>query len=147
MENIYFDTSVIVKLYVLEDGSEEIFNVVKKNKKPLLLNQLQETELKNAFSLKAFRKEISSIQLSALTTKFQRDITIGRFVRQKVDWNSIWELAQKLSKEYSISMGCRTMDIMHVAIALYFNCSSFFTNDERQKKLALALDMNVDSVF
>lgn len=143
MDNIYLDTSVIVKLYVLEDGSEEIFNFVKKNKKPLLLNQLQETELKNAFSLKAFRKEISSIQLSELTTKFKKDIAIGRFIRQKVDWNSIWELSQKLSKEYSNSIGCRTMDIMHVAIALHLNISFFLTNDERQKKLASSLDMNV----
>lgn len=143
MENVYFDTSVIVKLYVLEDGSEEIFNFIKKNKKPLLLNQLQETELNNAFSLKAFRKEMSSIQLSALTTKFQRDIAMGRFVRQKVDWSNIWKLAQKLSKKYSISIGCRTMDIMHVAIASHINASFFFTNDERQKKLALALGMNV----
>jgi predicted nucleic acid-binding protein len=143
MGSIYFDTSFLIKLYIPGIGSEKVFSFVKENGEPLLLNQLQETELKNAFALKAFRKEITSSQLSALLTKFKRDVETGRFIRKVVEWEQVWALAQKLSKEYSISMGCRTMDILHVAVAQQLKVDLFLTNDDRQRQLASAMNMNV----
>jgi len=145
MDSIYLDTSLLVKLYVPEDGSEQIFNLIKQYNKPLLFNQFQKTELKNAFALKAFRKEISLDQSSNLSSKLHQDIDIGRLKLKKVEWHMAWETTQNLSQEYSKKIGCRTMDILHVAIAYQWKIKTFLSNDDRQKKLATELNMNIST--
>lgn len=143
MDKVYLDTSVLVKLYISEEGSEQILSFVKQYNHSILFNQFQKTELKNAFALKLFRKEISPEQFSSLSNKLDNDIEIGRFKLHKVEWHIAWELAQKLSQKYSQSVGCRTMDILHVAIAHQWKVKTFLSNDDRQNQLAIKLRMNV----
>ena len=47
---IYFDTSLLVKIYVPENGSAEIISFIEKNNSVLLFNQIQEFEFIFAFA-------------------------------------------------------------------------------------------------
>jgi predicted nucleic acid-binding protein len=54
---IYPDTSALVKLYVLEAGSEFVQSCLSEQDDPLPVWELQEAELANALHLKVFRNE------------------------------------------------------------------------------------------
>ena len=54
---IYLDTSALVKLYVLEAGSEFVQSCLSEQDDPLPIWELQEAELANALHLKVFRNE------------------------------------------------------------------------------------------
>lgn len=45
--------------------------------------------------------------------------------------------------EYPPTLGCRTLDILHVACATVLNADVFVTYDKRQRALALVAGLNV----
>jgi predicted nucleic acid-binding protein len=48
-----------------------------------------------------------------------------------------------LGRRHSSRLGQRTLDTLHVAIALELNAERFWTFDERQAKLARAVGLKV----
>lgn len=139
----YFDTSVLVKLYIPEEDSGETCALIQKRGKSIIINSLQETELKNAFILKAFRGDISQEELDKLLDKINKDFSMNRLKRVKVDWIKLWEMAGDYSLKHTKKIGCRTLDILHVAAARIMNAEEFVTNDDRQKELAQIIGIKV----
>ena len=133
---IYLDTSLLAKIYVPEEDAAERTEFLKEYNRAIEINFLQETELKNAFSLKFFRKEISLSELNYLTKKVGADIESGALIRVNVTWSLIFAEACNLSNKFTGKIGCRTMDILHVAAAYVNEAQYFLTGDLRQKKLA-----------
>ena len=133
---IYFDTSLLVKIYVLEEGSEGIISFIENNNSVLFFNQIQEFELTNALSLKLFRKEISKIQYEHIKSKLAKDLSLNRIRRVMLDWIEVMTSATLLSQKHTSSIGCRTLDILHVAAATRGKFKYFLTNDPRQMMLA-----------
>jgi len=68
---IYLDTSALIKLYLIESGSEELDQVVVSQDEPLPIWEIQEAELHNAFRLKVFRSEISEEAANQLAMNFR----------------------------------------------------------------------------
>ncbi|MGD8442376.1 MAG: hypothetical protein PVI94_02700, partial [Desulfobacterales bacterium] len=56
---VYVDTSVIVKLYIKEEYSQESSSWLKENDEAIPLTSFHELELINAIHLKQFRTEIT----------------------------------------------------------------------------------------
>ena len=139
----YFDTSVLVKLYIPEEDSGETCALIQKRGKSIIINSMQETELKNAFTLKAFRGDISQEELDKLLDKINKDFSMNRLKRVKVDWIKLWEMAGDYSLKYTKKIGCRTLDILHVAAARIMNAEVFVSNDDRQKELAQIIGIKV----
>ena len=132
----YFDTSVLVKLYIPEKDSKAICAFIQKRGKSIAINSLQETELKNAFALKAFRQDISHEELDKLLDKIKKDFARNRLIRVKIDWIKLLELTLDYSLKFTKKIGCRTLDILHAAAAKIMNAEEFYTNDKRQQELA-----------
>jgi predicted nucleic acid-binding protein len=133
---IYFDTSLLVKIYVPEEGSERIIGFIEKNNSSLYLNQIQEFEFTNALSLKLFRKEISKIQCEHIKSKLAKDLSLNRIRRVMLNWIETVNSATLLSQKHTSEIGCRTLDILHVAAAIQSKFKYFLTNDPRQMTLA-----------
>ena len=133
---IYFDTSLLVKIYIPEEGSEKIIGFIEKNNSALYLNQIQEFELTNALSLKLFRKEISKTQHEHIKSKLAKDFSLNRIQRVILNWIEVMNSAVLLSQKHTPAVGCRTLDILHVAAATQNNFKHFLTNDPRQMALA-----------
>lgn len=133
---IYLDTSLLVKIYVPEEDSVEKIGFLKEYNRAIGMNLLQEAELKNAFSLKLFRKEISLSEFNYLTKKVNEDIESGTLMRVNVTWPLIFAETCNLSNRFTRKIGCRTMDVLHVAAAFINETHYFLTTDVRQKKLA-----------
>ncbi len=140
----YFDTSVLVKFYVPEIDSGKYLDFLRGYGKAIFINRLHELEFSNALSFKAFRGEISILQVDSLVKKFESDIESGKLVRRNFSWNEIFDRSSNISIEFSSKIGSRILDILHVAAAVSGNFKQFMTNDEKQS--ILAVNYNLDLI-
>ncbi len=132
---IYLDTSALIKLYVLEAGSEFVQSCVAGQDDPLPVGELQEAELANALHLKVFRKEWTEEEAASQIGHFQERSKRGFYVVPEIDRVELMRTFHRLSRE-TPRTGCRTMDIFHVACALQIPACRFLSFDRRQAALA-----------
>jgi hypothetical protein len=97
---------------------------------------LQELEVKNAIRLKAFRNEITAEEMNQSISTFQQDVSTGLWQRPEYIAVIVEQKAQELSARHSKVIGCRTLDILHVAAAIVLGAQDFVTFDARQGTLA-----------
>jgi hypothetical protein len=132
----YFDSGIIVKLYVKEATSPEAIRLVGAYVAPYWLTQWQALEVKNAIRLKAFRKEITEGEMNQSIAAFEQDIATGRWQRPVYTAATIEQKGDELSASHSTILGCRTLDIIHVAAAVVIGAKEFVTFDGRQGAMA-----------
>jgi predicted nucleic acid-binding protein len=58
-------------------------------------------------------------------------------------WRATLRRAGEISREHTSTLGCRTLDVLHVATALELGLHAFITFDRRQRELALATGLRV----
>ena|SRR5690349_21321965 len=138
----YFDSAIIVKLYVQEATSPEAIQLAGAYTAPYPLTRWQELEVKNAIRLKAFRREITADQMSQSIVAFEQDIVAGRWQRH-ASTAAVEEKAEELSAAHAATLGCRTLDIIHVAAALVIGAKEFISFDQRQRTLAEPFGLKV----
>ena len=141
--DVYFDSAIIVKLYVQEATSRDAVRLVGAYAAPYGLTQWQELEVKNAIRLKAFRVEITAAEMNQSIAAFEQDIATGRWQRPVYTAATIEQKAEELSAGHSATIGCRTLDIIHVAAALVLEAKEFVTFDMRQAELAKQAGLKV----
>jgi predicted nucleic acid-binding protein len=139
----YFDSAIIVKLYVKEATSPDAIRLVGAYAAAYVLTQWQELEVKNAIRLKAFRVEITAAEMNQSIAAFEQDVATGRWQRPAYTAAIIEQKAEDLSARYSAVIGCRTLDIVHVAAALVLGAKEFVTFDVRQGALAKKIGLTV----
>ncbi len=132
---IYLDTSALVKLYVLEPGSEFVQSCVSGQDEPLPVWELQEAELANALHLKVFRNEWTEEDAEHQLGHFHARKRRGLYSFPEIDRVELIREFHRLSRE-TPRTGCRTMDIFHVACALQIPSCRFLTFDGRQDALS-----------
>ncbi len=132
---LYLDTSALLKLYILERGSEAVQARLASQDQPLPVWEIQEFELVNALRLKAFWKEITPAQAEVQIGRFDDRKRRGLYYFPEVARGDLTQTFRTLSAE-TVRLGCRTMDILHVACAVQIGATEFLTFDERQRALA-----------
>ncbi|MEX2578887.1 MAG: type II toxin-antitoxin system VapC family toxin [Verrucomicrobiales bacterium] len=132
---IYIDTSALVKLYFLEEGSDFVQSRVSAQDDPLPIWELQEAELANALHLKVFRNELTFEEAGNQLGHFRDRVKRGLYFFPEIHRADLMDTFHRLSRE-TPGTGCRTMDILHVACALQIESCRFLTFDERQRGLA-----------
>jgi hypothetical protein len=83
-----------------------------------------------------FRREITAEELRASLAAFDEDIAAGRWQRPNYALADVHDRAAQLSGRHATEIGCRTLDIYHVAAALVIGTPEFFSLDERRRELA-----------
>ena len=139
----YFDSAIIVKLYVREATSPDAIRLVGAYVAPYWLTQWQALEVKNAIRVKSFRKEITAAEMNQSIAAFEQDIATGRWQRPVYAAATVEQKAEELSASHSAVLGCRTLDIIHVAAALVLEAKEFVTFDTRQAELAKQAGLKV----
>jgi predicted nucleic acid-binding protein len=102
---------------------------------PLPVWEIQEAELINALRLKVFWKEITAKQADSQIELFQDRRKRGLYYFPEIQRSDLMKTFIQLSKE-TPRLGCRTMDIFHVACAVETGATEFLTFDQRQAQLA-----------
>ena len=100
-------------------------------------------EVKNAIRLKAFRGEITLAEMNQSIGAFDQDTASVRWQKAAYDVAQVEQKTEDLSAAHSAQLGCRTLDIIHVAAALLIGCKDFVTFDPRQSALARQLGLVV----
>ena len=144
---VYVDTSAILKLYIKEKYSLEISEWLIKNNEPILLTNFHELEFINAINLKHYRGEITRNTIRRIISKFTDHENSGIFFRPALNWTEIYKNAIDLSEKYTEKIGSRSLDILHVAMALSIKAKRFLTFDERQSKLASMAGIKIEDLL
>jgi predicted nucleic acid-binding protein len=140
-EGVYADPSVLLKLYLHEPESTRVAAWRTRTKGPLIVTHHGQVEILNAICLAAFRKYITNEAMRDALDSFDEDINEGRYRRADLLWRSALHRAAELSRKHTAALGCRSLDVLHVASALELQAKSFFTFDDRQQKLAHAVGL------
>ena len=132
----YFDTSILLKIYVREENSPEALALIAAEENPIPFSHLLELELKTAIRIKHGRGDLSVREQRGALNAIEDDFSNGVLVRPKYDLDSVFRRAEILSaKHASITLG-RSADIWHIAAAMECGLSSFGSFDARQRKIA-----------
>ena len=134
--SLYYDSGVLVKLYVREEFSDAVARFLVGRREAVIINDLHEIEMRNALRLKRFREEVDGDQLAASMAMLSRDLATRRLIRAGVDWQSVFAEAERLSATTTIGTGVRTIDLLHVAAALNQGASGLVSLDHRQRAAA-----------
>ena len=80
----------------------------------------------------------SSALKSDAIVSFDEDLAEGRYVDADILWRATLRRARELSRAHTPALGCRTLDVLHVATAIELGLRYFVTFDSRQGQLAKA---------
>jgi predicted nucleic acid-binding protein len=135
----YFDTSVLVSCHIKDALFKSVSVFVEHYGVPIAVNAFQRAEFENAVRLKVFRKEVTAEDAAQARQRFNLWMLDGRFVRQDVDWPTAFAGVMDISRRVTEKTGCRTLDILHLAVAVQWGCKRIVSADERQLAAAKRL--------
>jgi predicted nucleic acid-binding protein len=134
----YADPSALLKLYIHEPASAAMSAWRSRTKGALPVTPHGRLEIVNGICLAGFRKIISAEALSDAIASFDEDLAEGRYVDADILWRATLRRARELSRAHTPALGCRTLDVLHVATAIELGLRYFVTFDSRQRQLAKA---------
>jgi predicted nucleic acid-binding protein len=141
----YFDTGVLLKLYLPEPRAAEAVAFVNASPGKPPTNHLHELEIHSALRQKNGRGELTQTECEALIAQVESDLTTGVHERVSVSWPDVFATAETLSAAHGAGTLCHSLDTLHVALALEFGATEFCSFDLRQSRLAAAAGLTVIS--
>jgi predicted nucleic acid-binding protein len=139
---IYLDTSAFIKLYLHEDGSAEVHQLVTAQHDPLPVPSVLELEFCNALRFKVYLGEIDSQEIDRLMSSYRERRRSGLYFTPHLDPITLHEMALQMTLRTPL-IGCRSLDILHVAAARLLEAERFITADRRQASLAESESLSV----
>jgi predicted nucleic acid-binding protein len=128
----YYDTGVLVPLYIVEAFSESITALLEQRDEAVFFNSFHHLEMENALRLKVFRGEITGERCLGALRKIRSDVECGMLSIRPVNWVGALDTARRIGERVTCKTGCRSLDLLHVAIAVQWECGVFVTADDRQ---------------
>ncbi len=113
------------------------------NENELAFTPLHRIETRNALRNAAVRGEITEEERKKAFRRIEEDLRDGFFIPTPFSWTDILRRADELSERHREKDGQRTLDLLHVAIALELRASVFLSFDKRQRRLARAAGLRV----
>lgn len=145
-ESTYVEPSALIKLYLHQTESAAMTGWRARTRGALPLTPHARVEILNALSLAVFRRQIDAAARDDAVRSFDEDIAGGRYSHADVLWRSALRRAAELSLESTADIGCRSLDVLHVACALELGLPNFLTFDLRQRRLARAAGLKTVSL-
>lgn len=142
----YADTGFICSLYAPDANTERAIKQMDKQRKPICFSWLNQVEFRNALRLRVFRKEISSSERDRSLNLLLADLSAGVFENVELAQSNVLIETERLSARHSEKLGTRSLDILHVAMAVVLGCERFLSFDSRQVKLARAAGLKVVNI-
>ena len=141
----YFDSGVLWKLDLPEPNAAQAVTLVQSASSSPVLTALQLLEMRSAIRQKQGRNEVTDAECQTLLSDFDQDLASGFYVRITPPWDSVFARAEMLSSQHTVSTLCRTLDTLHVALALELGATEFCTFDQRQAAMARLAGLTVVS--
>jgi predicted nucleic acid-binding protein len=142
-ENLYVDPSALLKLYLQEPESRAMAAWRARITGPLIITHHGRVELINAIGLAAFRGLINEMVFHDALAALDDDFEEGRYLQADLLWRATLKRAADLARRFTRTLGCRSLDVLHVASAVELELRVFVTFDDRQRELARAVRLKV----
>jgi predicted nucleic acid-binding protein len=113
----YFDTSALCRHYHWEPGSDVVEQVFSETTASRYVSWLTVLETQSAFALKVRTGEIDAKKLAVMRSLLKADITRQRLQVVRV-LKRHYDRADKLLQTHGSTIRLRTLDALHLAIAL-----------------------------
>jgi predicted nucleic acid-binding protein len=145
----FADTSVLCALYREQDNSSAAHRLFAEVGNVAVISSLVELEFRQSVRLNAFRFSKDRTQgypareAENMFLAYQSDLAGNKLRPVSVDWSVVHRLTEQLSTKYTMFLGNRLVDILHVATALHLGADTFLTFDYDQAALARAVGLNV----
>jgi predicted nucleic acid-binding protein len=140
-ETIYADPSALLKLYIHQPESAPMSIWRSRFRGPLAVTHHGRVEIINGICLAGFRQDVTREAMVDALASFDEDFAEGRYIQADILWRAALQRAADLSRRHTAILGCRSLDVLHVASALELKAKRFLTFDRRQQRLALATGM------
>jgi predicted nucleic acid-binding protein len=134
----YADSSFLVSLY-RKDQNQPAANRFMANRSVTVgFSPLNRIELRNALRNLAARGEITEQERRGAFRQMDDDLDSGLLMHIAVNWTETLRRADELREHHATREGQRTIDLLHVAIALEAPVTTFLSFDRRQRRMAAA---------
>jgi predicted nucleic acid-binding protein len=131
----YLDTSFLIKLYVFEHGSKEAASQLNSENAVWVINWLTPVEVVSTLRRKAQDDALTLSEAAVAIAKFRGHTDIGLYSCKPLP-EAIFKVAENLVDQHGGSIRLRSLDLLHVATALYYGVDGFATYDTSLKLLA-----------
>jgi predicted nucleic acid-binding protein len=131
----WFDSSVLVAVYVTEAGSVAARRAVARAGQ-IPLSQLHELEVRTTFERLRGMRAITKREHDRVVSDFDADIAAHRLLPVRIDFDRVFARALTLSASHAARTLARSLDLLHVAGALEQGCDRFVSADLRQLSVA-----------
>jgi predicted nucleic acid-binding protein len=139
----YPDSSFLFSLLAKDNHTLGASRYMVNAANPLFFTPLHRVEVRNALRNAVGRKEISEQECRMAFGLIEHDLHEKLFVHTAVEWTNVFRWADELSEKHASQRGQRTIDLLHVAIALECRATIFLSFDQRQRRLAQAAGLKV----
>ena len=139
----YPDTSFLFSLVSKDSRTPEATAFMIRAAAPCFFTPLHRLEVRNALRNATARGEITDQERRTAFHLIDEDLREGLFVHAAVSWTDAFRRADELSEKHAARDWQRTIDLLHVAIALECGSDTFLSFDQRQRNLAQAAGLQV----
>jgi len=142
----YADSGFICSLYAPDAHTGRAAKLMDKQSEPVFFSWLNQVAVRNALRLRVFRKEITTTQRDQSLNLLLADLSAGLFKSAEPAQGKVLIETERLSAQHSEKLGTRSLDILHVGIAVVLGSERFLSFDVRQVKLAKAAGLKVPRI-
>lgn len=139
--SVYADTSFFVSLY-LRDRHSTTADQRLVSRPVLWMTPLHVAEWTHAVEHHVFRKAISRNDADLIRLRFTQHRAQGLWKETALP-EKAFDSCIQLAQVHAARLGVRTLDTLHVASALELKAQQFWTFDQRQARLAVAVGLQV----
>ena len=139
----YADTSFLARVYTPHHDSARALAWMQRAREPLPFTPLHRLELRNALRLRVFRNEITAEQRKQAFQEIESDLADATLAHTAIPWTEAFREAEDLATAQTEKLGVRSIDLLHVGLALALKASDFLTFDNKQAVLAKAAGLKV----
>ena len=134
----YADTSFLARIYTPHADSAKALVWMQRARQAVPLTPLHRHELRNAIRLRVFRGEISVEQRKESFREIESDLADNILAHTPIPWTDAFREAENLAAVHTEALGVRSIDLLHVGLAVALKATEFLTFDTRQAVLAKA---------
>lgn len=139
----YADTSFLARIYTPHADSTKALTWMQRASEALPFTSLHRHELRNSVRLRVFRGEITAEQRKEAFREIEADLADAILAHATIPWTDTFREAEGLAAAHTETLGVRSFDLLHVALATTLGATEFLTFDARQATLAKAAGLKV----
>jgi len=142
----YFDSGFLFKLYWQEPNTPAAQAIVQQYQPPILLSRLNELEMLHVARRKTWllgpsgRPLLSTIQFQTGLSLLEQDLAAGIVGRLEVNYDEVFDAAQRLSSKYGRRFPIKTADLLHISM-MELGFEHFVTADKQQYDFAVQIGL------